>query len=102
MRRILLVIAFALHAAVSTAGPLGPDGATRIPGKFVWFDLATEDPQAAKAFYGAVFGWRFRESAGATANYAVIENASGKVGGIFRHTRPAGATAGSRWLSIVS
>jgi predicted enzyme related to lactoylglutathione lyase len=100
--RLFLVIALALQAAAATAGPLGPDGAARIPGKFVWFDLATEDPQAAKAFYGAVFGWKFREAANAPANYAVIENASGKVGGIFRHTRPSGATAGSRWLSMVS
>jgi uncharacterized protein len=102
MRRLTLILAFALHAAAAIAGALGPEGPARIPGKFVWFDLATEDPQAAKAFYGAVFGWKFREAARAPANYAVIENGSGKVGGIFRHTRPAGATAGSRWLSIVS
>lgn len=102
MRRLVLAIAFALCAAAAAAGPLGPEGTARIPGKFVWFDLATDDPQAAKAFYGAVFGWKFRETAGAAASYAVIENATGKVGGIFRHARPAGATAGSRWLSIVS
>lgn len=27
------------------------------PGTFSWVDLATTDPQAAKAFYGELFGW---------------------------------------------
>lgn len=27
------------------------------PGTFCWVDLATTDPDAAKAFYGALFGW---------------------------------------------
>ena len=26
-------------------------------GRFVWFDLMTPDPEAAKAFYTAVAGW---------------------------------------------
>ena len=103
MNRILLILALALQAAIVSAAQLGPDGSGRaIPGKFVWFDLATEDPQAARAFYGAVFGWKFRDSSFAPASYAVIENGSGKVGGIFRQARPAGATVGSRWLSMVS
>src|SRR4051812_49432075 len=27
------------------------------PGTFCWADLTTTDPEAAKAFYGALFGW---------------------------------------------
>jgi predicted enzyme related to lactoylglutathione lyase len=27
------------------------------PGQFCWADLATSDQQAAKSFYGAIFGW---------------------------------------------
>jgi predicted enzyme related to lactoylglutathione lyase len=33
----------------------------RIPGKFVWHELATPDVEAAKAFYGGLFGWTFQE-----------------------------------------
>jgi hypothetical protein len=53
----------ALVVAPATAAPLGPDGdpGRMHPGKVVWLDLATEDPAAAKAFYGAVFDWRFRD-----------------------------------------
>ena len=64
MKRILAVaVALALNASAAIASPLGPDGAAgrTLTGKFVWFDLATENPDAARAFYGAVFGWKFRD-----------------------------------------
>src|SRR6185369_7467500 len=57
---------------------------------------------SARAFYGAVFGWRFRDVDGAPASYALIENAGGKVAGVFRHERPAGAAVGARWLALIS
>jgi uncharacterized protein len=31
------------------------------PGAFAWNELGTRDPEAARAFYGAVFGWGTRE-----------------------------------------
>ena len=38
-------------------------GAARVnePGAFGWNELNTRDPKAAKAFYGAVFGWSFKD-----------------------------------------
>jgi predicted enzyme related to lactoylglutathione lyase len=32
------------------------------PGRFCWIELATSDAEAAKAFYGEVFGWSFRDN----------------------------------------
>jgi predicted enzyme related to lactoylglutathione lyase len=86
------------------ASPLGPDGGSgrSLPGKFTWFDLATEDPAGARAFYGAVFGWKFRDAGGAGAPYTLIEIAGSKVGGLFHRARPAGAPVGARWLSLLS
>ena len=102
-RRIALAFALALHVAGATASALGPDGtAGPYPGKFIWYDLATENPESARAFYGAVFGWKFRAVPGAPASYTLIENANGKVGGLFRQARPQGANVGSRWLSLFS
>ncbi len=103
-RLFILALAFALHVAGAVASPLGPDGAPgqRFPGKFVWIDLATEDPAASRAFYGAVFGWKFRESEGSRVSYTLIENASGKVGGIFRQVRPAGAKVAAKWIAVMS
>ena len=38
-------------------------GAAKVnePGALGWNELNTRDPEAAKAFYGAVFGWSFRD-----------------------------------------
>jgi predicted enzyme related to lactoylglutathione lyase len=103
-RTLTLAIALALHVAVAFASPLGPDGTAgrSLPGKFIWYDLATEDTAASRAFYGAVFGWKFREVAGAPASYTLIENGNAKIGGLFKQARPQGAKVGSRWLSLMS
>jgi len=39
-------------------------GAERVnePGALSWNELGTRDVEAAKAFYGAVFGWSFRDN----------------------------------------
>ena len=72
------------------------------PGKFVWFDLVTDDPAALRQFYGAVFGWQFRTVGKPPASYALIENAGDNIGGMFYHVRPAGASSSARWLSLIS
>jgi predicted enzyme related to lactoylglutathione lyase len=84
-----------------TPGPVGQPG-RRQPGRFIWFDLATDDTAGARSFYGSVFGWRFQPVAGAAAGYTLIENDGGRVGGLFRQPRPPGAPVGSRWLSLIS
>ena len=102
-RRCAALVAL-MASALAVAGPLGPDGerGRAHSGKFVWYDLATENVDAAKSFYGAVLGWTFREVPGAPAAYALIESGGTKVGGVFRQARPAGAKVGSRWLALVS
>ncbi|HZZ95246.1 MAG TPA: VOC family protein [Usitatibacter sp.] len=105
MRRCFVgAIALLLLATAAAGSPLGPDGVAgnRLPGKFTWFELATGNPASARAFYGAVFGWKFRDVEGAPASYALIENESGKVGGMFRHAPPEGSKVGARWLALIS
>src|SRR5688572_25161084 len=103
LRRLALLFA-ALAGGIAFAGTLGPDGerGRAHPGKFVWYDLATENVDAAKSFYGKVFAWTFRSVPGAPASYTLIESGGTKVGGVFRQTPPAGAKVGSRWLALVS
>lgn len=103
-RRRLLLAALASGVASAqglTPGPIGQPG-QRHPGRFIWFDLASEDPDGARAFYGAVFGWRFQPVPGARADYALIDNGSERIGGLFRQARPPQARVGSRWLSLIS
>src|SRR5262249_53574958 len=35
-------------------------GSPRLPGKFVWADLVTDDVPAARTFYSDMFGWTFQ------------------------------------------
>jgi len=99
-RRHFLVAAVASGVA-SAQGPAGQPG-QRHPARFIWFDLATDDPEGARAFYGPVFGWRFQPVPGARADYEWIENDDGRVGGLLRQARPPQARVGSRWLSLIS
>src|SRR3954469_14362609 len=38
-----------------------PDRSSYAPGTFSWAELVTPDLDAAKAFYGALFGWTARD-----------------------------------------
>lgn len=81
--------------------PIGSAGQYH-PGKFVWFDLVTDDLPAARQFYGAVFGWQFRTIGAAPGSYTVIRHAGRNVAGMFVRTPPSGATSAARWLSLIS
>ena len=35
------------------------EGNSRLPGKFIWADLVTDDVAKAREFYAQVFGWQF-------------------------------------------
>ena len=52
------------------------------PGAFSWNELITNDVQAAKAFYGEIFGWQFKAGKVAHSDYTVIEVDGKEVGGI--------------------
>lgn len=51
-------------------------------GAFSWCELVTTDPAAAKAFYGEVFSWRFKEGQVSENPYTVIEVGDQEIGGI--------------------
>ena len=74
-------------------------GSPRLPGKFVWADLVTDDVAAARKFYAQLFGWTFRDLGG----YAIAANDERPLGGLFQRPRPAGQdSAKPRWLGYLS
>jgi predicted enzyme related to lactoylglutathione lyase len=97
---VLLALTGGAMAAPSFP-PIGTPGQSH-PGKFVWFDLVTDDLAAARDFYGTVFGWKFRAVAGAPASYTVIEHAGRNIAGMFVHAPPQGTTSTARWLALIS
>jgi len=53
------------------------------PGALSWNELNTRDLAAAKAFYGAVFGWSFEDNdMGEAGSYTTISLGEGMIGGI--------------------
>lgn len=69
------------------------------PGALSWSELNTRDPEAAKAFYGALFGWSFEdkefEGAGTYTTISVSEDA---FGGLIDITDRVPAEVPAHWL----
>ena len=61
-------------------------GATRVnePGCLTWNDLNTHDPDAARDFYEALFGWSFEKVPSDEVDYWVIKNGDRTNGGLMR------------------
>lgn len=73
-------------------------GNPRLPGKFVWADLVTDDVPAARNFYAQLLGWRFRDLGG----YSIAYNDDRPLCGMFHRPRPAGSNAKPRWFGFIS
>jgi len=70
-------------------------------GKFIWFDLLTEDPQAVQQFYRELFGWRFAADKNAP-DYIVIYAGDKAIGGIVPHDDKYPDLQESMWLVSLS
>ncbi len=71
-------------------------------GKFVWYDLLTDDVAAAKKFYGGLFGWTFEAvDENKRVAYTLIKNQGKPIGGIIYFMGDE-ETNESQWLSYLS
>jgi len=66
---------------------VGQSGGERLPGKVIWHDLITANPEASQAFYESLFGWEFERIAVPTgmfseASYYVISRGGKVIGGM--------------------
>ena len=73
-------------------------GNPRLPGKFVWADLVTDDVPAARSFYAQLLGWKFRDLGG----YSIAYNDDRPLCGMFHRPRPPGSNAKPRWFGYIS
>lgn len=98
---LLVVIAFVLAPRpAASAGPAEVRPA--IPGKFVWFDLLTNDAAAAEKYYGGLFGWTFEPLVGRENPYKVIREMGQPIGGIVDMSARKSDLPESTWLGYVS
>jgi len=109
IRHESLLVAVALLCAASITGcnrsitlpPLVDEqGGPQIPGKFVWHNLVTSDGEAARQFYGELFGWEFdvRDD----GRYSVITFRGRNLGGILDASKDGNAPKRGHWLSAMS
>jgi len=102
-------------AALATLGACAPSGigvdlapVTPTPtgvhniGQFVWQDLLTDDLEAAKRFYGGLFGWEFEDVPGDPVLYSVIHHMGVPIGGIAPIDDNDLNISSARWLSLMS
>ncbi len=92
-----------LNLAAAPAPTLPPlstaSGSARLPGKFVWADLVTDDVPAARKFYAQLFGWKFWDM----GSYTIAANGDRPLCGMFQRPRPADRPqAKPRWFGYIS
>jgi hypothetical protein len=109
--RAALVVPFAVLGLVISSGsaPAAKVDTSRMSfsptplvGKVIWNDLITDDLDAARDFYGALFGWTFEHSSGKGKRYVLARSGNVYVAGIVEVRAEKGATKMSRWLPYVS
>lgn len=110
-KKILLLIAATLccmlPAQHAVSAPLLPplnsvNTGKAIPGKFIWFELASVDVDTQKKFYSAVFGWKFRTINPVDDEYTIIVNGERPIAGMFTIQPMEGTKAGARWIGLMS
>lgn len=68
-------------------------------GQFVWREMMCPDVAKAKAFYGELLGWTFKDMPMGKFVYTIAENGGRGVGGLMPSTPEMGPPA---WMSYVS
>jgi len=100
----LLLVSALLAACVAHKPTLAPittaPDAVPAPGKFVWYDLLTEDVDGVRKFYGELLGWKF--VATEAPNYTLIEHDGRPIGGIVDMTELDPDANQSQWVSLLS
>lgn len=72
---------------------------TNSHGEWIWFELLSDDPDAAQAFYGDVVGWTVKSSGTPDMDYRLLSAPDGEVAGLMK--RPEGMGAAPVWLGYI-
>lgn len=72
------------------------------PGKFVWWDLMTDNLPEVKKFYSGLFGWTFTDVEKGKTDYVVVLQNGVPIAGMFDLKDVKGDKKYSQWISYVS
>jgi len=79
-----------------------PASTQHLVGKVIWLDLQTTNLKRAKEFYGALFGWDFRDYHAVGMDYAVAMNGGRPVAGFLQRVNREGEEQRSAWLPFIA
>ena len=104
---VLALLAALLPLQLLMAAPVLPplnktNTGLQLPGKFIWFDLATVDIEQQKKFYADVFGWTFKKIGEGDAQYTLIKNGERNIAGLFQVKPPQDVRIGALWIGLMS
>ncbi len=101
---IFAAAAVLLPRPAASAAPAAKVAAVRpqLPGKFVWFDLLTNDAKAAETYYAGLFGWTFEVLKDHEPPYKIIREKGQPIGGLVDMTTRKEQLPESTWLGYVS
>lgn len=70
-------------------------------GEFCWNELATPNLQAAKDFYGKMFGWQFAEHDMGDYTYTMIKKNNKDLGGIWSIPKEQQKQIPPHWMTYI-
>ena len=71
-------------------------------GRIHWSELATHEPERARAFYEQVLGWRFETLSGPQGDYLVAHAGETPVAGVFAMRGDAFAGVPEHWFTYIA
>jgi predicted enzyme related to lactoylglutathione lyase len=101
----LLLIGILAGCTSSSAPDLSKMSFSEEPllGKFIWYDLISDDVEASRRFYGELFGWSFEKTEGPRGNdYYLASDGGVYIAGLVAVTGAADGSELSRWLPYIS
>lgn len=97
MKKYLFTLALILSSHLNAA-----DNSMLKSGEFVWNELATTNVQAAKDFYGKMFGWEFVETKVDGMTYTLAKKGNKEFGGIWEIPSALQNQIPPHWLAYIS
>src|SRR4051812_2427465 len=70
-----------------------------LPGKFVWFEHLSSNPEKSRPFYEELFGWKTDAMPMGADTYHMIKNAGEGIGG-YRSAPPGVPNCWTSYLSV--
>ena len=100
---VTLLLSHPTYGAEAQLPPLNdPPTGLHLSGKLVWADLVTTDPDAARRFYGELFGWTFKSVGSGQGEYALAHLDGAAIGGIVRRANRGAERSQPRWIPFMS